>query len=186
MSVDYSRQYERSQLEPFFPNEMVKMLVSVLAMLAVIVVVALLVPEAAEEPADPRATPAHIKPEWYFLATYQSLKLMPQEFLGISGKLLGVLVQTAAFAVLVTVPFWYRKVGRRAPRFWTAITFAIAMYVTLTLLGVWPEDSQGRLAGAAEFLHEHGMMVSAFGIVLAFFYFMLWWERLVIRRRWHE
>lgn len=185
MSVDYSKQYPGPQLEPFFPNELIKMFVSVLVTLAVIVGAALLVPEPAEEPADPRNTPAHIKPEWYFLATYQSLKLMPQEFLGISGKLLGVIAQTVAFAILISIPFWYRKPGRRAVPFWTAITMAVALYIYLTFRGIWPEDSQGNPGTAGEFFREHWLMALVAGLVVVFFYAMMWWERIVIRRRWH-
>lgn len=186
MSVDYSKQYRRSQLEPFFPNEMIKMVVSILVTLAVIVVVALVFPEPAEEPANPSSTPEHIKPEWYFLATYQSLKLMPQDFLGISGKLLGVLAQTVAFFVLLTVPFWYVRIERRAPRFWIAVTFGVVAYMVLTLWGVWPEDSMGRPGTLGEFIEHHGLLIWVVVLVLVCFYGMMWWERVVIRKRWEH
>ena len=31
------------------------------------------------EPADPTVTPAHIKPEWYFIFVYFALKVMPMQ-----------------------------------------------------------------------------------------------------------
>ena len=65
--------------------------------------------EHHEEPANPRATPVGIKPEWYFLAIYQYLRLMPTNFLGISGKTLGVLSQGLVMPVVVLLPFWYRR-----------------------------------------------------------------------------
>src|ERR1035437_1259335 len=104
MATDYKQQYRPDQLEPFFPNEIIKMVVVVLCTLAVIMFFAVL-PVLLdtigfhdgvhhEEPANPRgATPVGIKPEWYFLAVYQHLRLMPTSFLGMSGKLLGVLTQ---------------------------------------------------------------------------------------------
>jgi len=41
-------------------------------------------PEEATVPADPLKTPESIRPEWYLLAPYQMLKLIPNKFLGIS------------------------------------------------------------------------------------------------------
>ena len=58
----------------------------------------LFMPGDANVPADPFRTPGHIKPEWYFLAPYQMLKLVP-------NKLLGISIQMALVAVLVLWPF---------------------------------------------------------------------------------
>ena len=99
---------------PFFPDHVRTEFFVVLGVLAIVVIIAiagLISPVGIGETADPLNTPAHVKPEWYFLATYQSLKLMPQDFLGVSGKLLGVLTQTVAFLVLLAVPFWMRGSG---------------------------------------------------------------------------
>lgn len=52
----------------------------------------LFLPLDANTPADPLKTPAHIKPEWYFLAPYQMLKLVPNRFLGISFQMIIVTV----------------------------------------------------------------------------------------------
>ncbi|HEY8667362.1 MAG TPA: hypothetical protein VIL86_11895, partial [Tepidisphaeraceae bacterium] len=117
MATDYREQYRSDQLEPFWPHEIIKMIVVVLCTLAVIMFFAILpvlMEEAGvkgmahhEEPANPRgATPVGIKPEWYFLATYQYLRLMPTQFLGISGKTCGVLSQGIAVTVIVALPFW--------------------------------------------------------------------------------
>jgi quinol-cytochrome oxidoreductase complex cytochrome b subunit len=126
MSVDYREQYRPDQLEPFWPNEIIKMSVVVLCTLALIMFLAVLpvLLEAVgihgldhpEEPANPRgATPVGIKPEWYFLGTYQYLRLMPTEVAGISGKTLGVLSQGVFITALLLLPFWYRRGGGVAP-----------------------------------------------------------------------
>ena len=47
-------------------------------MLAILVVLASVFPAGLEDKADPLTTPAHIKPEWYFLSVYQLLKLVPR------------------------------------------------------------------------------------------------------------
>ncbi|MBI5639057.1 MAG: cytochrome bc complex cytochrome b subunit [Nitrospirae bacterium] len=58
----------------------------------------LFLPENANLPADPFRTPGRIKPEWYFLAPYQMLKLIP-------NKLLGISIQMALVAVVILWPF---------------------------------------------------------------------------------
>jgi quinol-cytochrome oxidoreductase complex cytochrome b subunit len=116
MGVDYREQYKPEHLEPFFPNEIVKMIIVVLCTLALLTFLAVL-PVCLEhlgvegfaheqQPADPASTPPHIRPEWYFLAVYQYLKLMPSEVLGISGKALGILTQMVVVGLLFLFPFW--------------------------------------------------------------------------------
>lgn len=53
---------------------------------------ALFLPADANIPADPFNTPEHIRPEWYFLAPYQILKLIPNKFLGIAFEIFLVTV----------------------------------------------------------------------------------------------
>jgi hypothetical protein len=117
MGVDYREQYKPEHLEPFFPNEIVKMIIVVLCTLALLMFLAVLpvflehlgIADMAHEqaPADPSSTPPHIRPEWYFLAVYQYLKLMPSEVLGVSGKALGILTQMIVVGLLFLFPFWY-------------------------------------------------------------------------------
>jgi quinol-cytochrome oxidoreductase complex cytochrome b subunit len=52
----------------------------------------LFISEAANTPADPLKTPAEIRPEWYLLAPYQMLKLIPNKFLGISIQMIFVCI----------------------------------------------------------------------------------------------
>ena len=54
-------------------------------------------PEDANTPADQFKTPAHIKPEWYFLAPYQMLKLIPNKLLGVSIQMALVAICPLAF-----------------------------------------------------------------------------------------
>ncbi len=80
---------------PFFPHFVMKETFMVLAYFAVMFFIitfapALFLPEDANIPADPFKTPAHIKPEWYFLAPYQMLKLIPNKFIGVSLQVIMV------------------------------------------------------------------------------------------------
>jgi quinol-cytochrome oxidoreductase complex cytochrome b subunit len=117
MAVDYREQYRPDKLEPFFPNEIVKMLIVVLCTLAVLmflVVLPILIESFGiegvfheEQPADSSVTPEHILPEWYFLAVYQFLKLMPAEILGMDGKALGIFTQIIVISMVLLIPFWF-------------------------------------------------------------------------------
>src|SRR5512147_204560 len=78
---------------PFFPHFVLKetfmvMVFFTLMFLIITVAPALFLPEDANIPADPLKTPANIKPEWYFLAPYQMLKLVPNKFVGISLQII--------------------------------------------------------------------------------------------------
>jgi len=78
---------------PFFPHFMLKETYMVMVFFALLFFVitfvpALFLPEDANIPADPLKTPMHIKPEWYFLAPYQMLKLVPNKFVGISLQII--------------------------------------------------------------------------------------------------
>lgn len=97
---------------PFFPNYILQDITSIAVYLACFLAVVffdpyIFFPKDAFIPANPFLTPAHIKPEWYFLPNYQTLKLFPSEFLGLS-------VQGAAMTFLALLPFIDRG-GERHP-----------------------------------------------------------------------
>ena len=150
MAVDYREQYKAEQLDPFWPKEVIRLVVASLFTLSVITVLAVL-PVILDylglghwteesEPADPRATPAHIRPEWYFLPSYQHLNLVPQEFLGLSGKTVAVLSQGVFILAVVLLPFWARRWSTRRPGLLhrSLVTLVIATCAVLMLWAVWP------------------------------------------------
>jgi ubiquinol-cytochrome c reductase cytochrome b subunit len=85
----------------------------------------------AEVPADPFNTPEHVKPEWYFLASYQLLKIIPSEF--------GALVLMSIAALLfVLLPFIDRSEENnilKRPVFLTLVLVCIGGFVGLTVWG---------------------------------------------------
>jgi quinol-cytochrome oxidoreductase complex cytochrome b subunit len=197
MSADYRQQYRPDQLEPFWPNEIVKMVVAVLCTLSLIMFLAILPVlleavgihgiEHHEEPANPRgATPAGIKPEWYFLATYQYLRLMPTQFLGVSGKTWGVLSQGLLVPALVLLPFWYRRRASRRPGmvYRLAVTAGLAAFLVLTIWGGWPEEhveGEERLVPLMQYVRERPMVFILIGSALLIFYALIMKERRAIR-----
>jgi ubiquinol-cytochrome c reductase cytochrome b subunit len=91
--------------EPFFPNEVLFMSQVVMALLVVLFIFVFFLTSyllPPDEIANPLVTPEHIKPEWYFLAAYQALKMVPSEDIGIG-------IQIAVITVALLLPFWDRS-----------------------------------------------------------------------------
>ena len=73
--------------EPFYPNYVLRDVMWWYVALAVLAALALFLPWELGIKADAfAAVPAGIRPEWYFLAMFQTLKLIPAHVLGIEGE----------------------------------------------------------------------------------------------------
>ncbi len=84
--------------------------------LAVLAALAAFYPWELGTKADPFAVvPPGIRPEWYFLAMFHTLKLLPSHVLGFEGERLGVVVFGIAALLLVLVPFLDRRASRGEP-----------------------------------------------------------------------
>lgn len=123
---------------PFFPNFFMRELMAWYVTLGLLGALAALFPWELGEKADPFASaPAGIRPEWYFLAPFATLKLIPSHVLGLEGELVGF----AGFGLLAVgwalLPFWGADSSGRV-RF-KAVTGAglalLVYYITFTILG---------------------------------------------------
>src|SRR4030066_221884 len=88
-------------------------------------------PPDALSPADPFFTPPHIKPEWYFLANYETLKLVPNKFLG-------VFIQLVVALLLFFLPLFDIGSERhplKTPVFLTISILGVLAFIALTVLG---------------------------------------------------
>lgn len=131
---DYTKGRKPEELEPFFPNEVLRMIGMILLLMAVIMFLVIFLPEAKEEPANPYFTPPHIKPDWYFLPVYQALKLIP-------NKILGVMMQGVGILLLILLPFLdvsKKGIKKGTPLFYLMVTLGI---LVLVALGVWGKYS---------------------------------------------
>ena len=83
------------------------------------------------------SAPAGIKPEWYFLFMFQSLKYIPAEVLYIEGEIVGILLFGLAFALWTMVPFLDRKsnLGQENKVVTYAGLFVVAFVIALTIFG---------------------------------------------------
>ena len=99
----------------FFPNFALRDLFGWILALGVLVAIAALFPWELGEKADPFA-PAFkdIRPEWYFMFMFETLKLVPGgEFLGVEYEAIPILLFSLAGLLLVLVPFLDRGVVRK-------------------------------------------------------------------------
>lgn len=121
---------------PFFPDFVLKETIMVAVYCAVMFFIitympSLFLPEDANTPADPLNTPAHIKPEWYMLAAYQMLRIIPNKFIGIS-------MQSVIVAALLLWPLL--DTGEetnilKRPRLLFGFIVAVIVWAVLTIWG---------------------------------------------------
>ena len=127
---------------PFLPNFLLRDLIGWLCALVILAAMAAFFPAHLGEKADAfAAAPAGIKPEWYFMFMFQSLKYLPPEILWIEGELVGVAAFGLAALVLLFVPFLDRPgPDGKHNRLWTwAVYGAVAYVLLLTYLGYTEE-----------------------------------------------
>jgi cytochrome b6 len=118
---------------PFFPNYVLRDVLIWYVALAALAALAAFSPWELGKKADPfAAVPPGIRPEWYFLAMFHTLKLIPSHVLGFEGERLGVIAFGLVAVFLVFVPFVDRRSsdGRRSPWF-TALAIAGVLYLVI-------------------------------------------------------
>jgi len=129
---------ERIEQMPFFPNYILRDVLAWYVVVAVLAALAAFYPWELGTKADPFAVvPAGIRPEWYFLATFHTLKLLPSHVLGFEGERLGVIGFGIAAIALVLVPFLDRRAsrGERSPLFTVLAAVALVYLVAFTIIG---------------------------------------------------
>ena len=123
---------------PFFPNFLLRDLLFWLVVLNLLAILAVFFPWELGKKADPFASaPAGIKPEWYFLFMFQTLKYIPAKLLVIDGEIFGILLFSFAGLLWMLVPFWDKRSNRgEQNRFINYIgLFAVLYIIFFTILG---------------------------------------------------
>ncbi|HEV8613844.1 MAG TPA: cytochrome b N-terminal domain-containing protein [Gemmatimonadales bacterium] len=123
---------------PFFPNFLLRDLVGWLTALAILAALAAYIPAELGHKADPfEPAPMGIRPEWYFMFMFQTLKFLPAHILGIEGEVVGILGFGLAGLFLLLLPLIDRPTpsGKRT-RVLTWVTVGIIGYmIVLTTIG---------------------------------------------------
>jgi cytochrome b6 len=123
---------------PFFPDYVLRDVLLWYVALAVLAALAAFYPWELGRKADAfAAVPAGIRPEWYFLAMFHTLKLLPSHILGMEGEQLGVLTFGLAAVVLIVIPFLDRRASNEQPSpMFTALGVLALVYMfAFTIIG---------------------------------------------------
>src|SRR4029077_12988568 len=111
----------------FFPNFFLRELMAWDTALAVLIAWATFFPWETGTKVDPFAPePPGIKPEWYFLAQFQTLKLIPSHILFVDGEVLGILGFSLGGALWLGLPFIEALLGMRGAR-WVRLGVTLAL-----------------------------------------------------------
>jgi len=132
------RHGEQVRQMPFFPDYVLRDVLVWYVALALLAALAAFYPWELGRKADPfAAVPPGIRPEWYFLAMFHTLKLLPSHVLGIEGERLGVLTFGLAAVVLVLVPFldWRASKEQGSPVFTVLGVLALVYMIAFTIIG---------------------------------------------------
>jgi quinol-cytochrome oxidoreductase complex cytochrome b subunit len=129
---------ERLRQMKFFPNYVLRDVLAWYVVVAILAALAAFYPWELGRKADPFAVvPPGIRPEWYFLAMFHTLKMLPSHILGIEGEHLGIIGFGVAAVFLLLVPFLDRRAsrGEPSPLFTLAAVMGLVYLITFTIVG---------------------------------------------------
>ena len=151
---------------PFFSEFLLVDACVWLLLLGLIVTLSLFLPAEMGVKADPlRPAPEGIKPEWYFLFMFQTLKRLPEG--------LGVALLALGAAVLLAMPFVDRKAAREQKDWRTTLLFCgMLAYVVVFELWAWLAPGGGHrrepLTAETYDLHAGSVSLLLFWCVIVF------------------
>ena len=122
----------------FFPNFLLRDLIGWILAIAVLAALAAIFPWELGEKADAFApAPAGIRPEWYFLFMFQTLKYLPAKILMFDGEVVGILAFGLGAFVWLIIPFLDRTDSHPRRRMvFTIFGIVVVLYIAVfTIIG---------------------------------------------------
>ena len=128
------------ELLPFWPHYVLSEFIAWYLILGLLIILAAIFPAGLEDKANALSTPEHVKPEWYFLAVYQFLKVAAVfNFLGADApRLLGILLPGAGLGLLFFLPFLdkgKKRPMRLRPIMLVSVVTVLIVIIALTIWG---------------------------------------------------
>jgi cytochrome b6 len=129
---------EKKKMIPFFPDFFLRDALLWLIVLNILLFLAVFFPWEMGNKADAFASaPEGIRPEWYFMFMFQTLKLLPGQILFIEGEIVGILFFLIVALIWLLVPFWEirRKPGMRIQPMTIIGILSVTFILFMTILG---------------------------------------------------
>jgi cytochrome b6 len=136
LPVDADEEAEARRAIPFWPNFVYREAIVWIVFVGVLVTIAVFLPPTLGKAADLMApAPEGIKPEWYFLFLFQTLKIFPAKILFITGDTVAVLLILLAAALFFFLPLIDNKPAGRKGKIITACAFLLVIFAVV--MSVW-------------------------------------------------
>lgn len=138
MSVPPSLEGKELKQMKFVPNFLLRDLIGWILAIGVLAALSALFPWELGEKADPFApAPAGIRPEWYFLFAFQTLKLIPAKIWIFDGEVIGVLAFAVGGLIWLLIPFLDKSAGQgKRSQVFTAIGIIVVVFIAaMTVYG---------------------------------------------------
>jgi cytochrome b6 len=142
--ITTERQHKKKMMY-FFPYLLSRSIVIGVVVLGIVVTLSVLLPKGIGNKADPLApAPAGIRPEWFFVFLFQTLKYIPSKILFIDGELFGLFIIGLGVIFLFLVPLLDRKAYRdEKDKLFTAMAIFLLVYiVAFTITGYIPTGAE--------------------------------------------
>jgi len=132
-------QYEREKKElkslPFWPNFVFREAITWLLLFGVLITVAIFLPPSLQKSADLMApAPEGVKPEWYFLFLFQTLKIFPSKILFVNGDTAAVVLIFLGMIIFFFLPLIDNRPDEKKGKVITGLAWLFILYaVTMTV-----------------------------------------------------
>jgi len=117
-----------------------------LIVLNVLAILAVYFPWELGVKADPFSpAPAGIKPEWFFMFMFETLKIIPAHFLFMEGEVFGIMMFNLAILLWILVPFIDTRVkrGRKNRNLILGTKFWVFYMLYMTFIGYFDNLAKG-------------------------------------------
>jgi cytochrome b6 len=172
LPVGADEEAEARRAIPFWPNFVYREAILWLVFVGVLVTVAVFLPPTLGKAADLMApAPEGIKPEWYFLFLFQTLKIFPAKILFVTGDTVAVLLILLAAALFFFLPLLDNKPAERKGKIITILAFLLVVFAVA--MSVWSLQTPSkpevdRIVAAPQNIKEStAIYVFLFGIWLS-------------------
>ncbi|MFB0566299.1 MAG: cytochrome bc complex cytochrome b subunit [Candidatus Aminicenantaceae bacterium] len=136
LPISSEKRNEKVKEIPFWPNFIYREMIVWLVLLGILFTVAIFLPPALDKKADLMApAPEGVKPEWYFLFLFQTLKIFPAKIFSISGDTIAVFLMLLVGLLFFFIPLIDDRPAEKKGKIITVLACLLILYAVV--LTVW-------------------------------------------------